>query len=114
MAKKRRYESGRCMISTDRKFGRCSTQQGSGERRGVGTRRAEEPDCCELGFRTVSGSSQENKPGGDMCPSPGRLRDGCGSAQPHGVLQGWIECRGHSCREAPALSLTREKGHARP
>lgn len=38
------------MISTDRKFGRCSTQQGSGERRGVGTRRAE-PDCCELGFQ---------------------------------------------------------------
>lgn len=34
------------MISTDRKFGRCSTQQGSGERRGVGTRRAEEPDFC--------------------------------------------------------------------
>ena len=76
-------------------------------------RRAEESDCCELGFRTVSVSSQENKPGGDVCPSPGRLRDGCGSAQSHGILQGWIECRGPSCRETPALSLTREKGHVR-
>ena len=40
----------------------------------MGNRRAEEPGCCELGFRTVSVSSQENKPGGDVYPSPGRLR----------------------------------------
>lgn len=43
---------------TDRKFGRCSTRQGNGKRRGVRNRRAEEPGCCELGFRTVSGSTR--------------------------------------------------------